>query len=156
VLPTVYSLTHLTGRHRNAQRRVLVAGFETKRATVVVSSGAIIASAPIAAIVGAFTGPYALFVPLVFIAAGLWLFEARQTRGLKLANYQAILDRRRARNGVLYAAGAPIPQGRLILHVPVVEPRRDQVTPLIIPPAARGARMSSSQVWAPAAERFAE
>jgi len=136
----VYSLTSLTGRHRNANRRMHIVGFETKRATFIVCAISVAASAPLTLILGVLFGFWALATPLVFAIAGVYLFDARQTRGMKLVNYQAILDTRRARNGILYAAGAPIPHARLILHQPVVVPAMPQTPAPAIVPRPRGRR----------------
>lgn len=115
-MPVVYSLTQLTGRRRDENRRMVVATFEVRRHTFLVSLAGAAISLPITGILSLIFGLYALITPVVVIGLCLWLWDVRQTRGLKLRNYQAILDTRRARNGVLYAAGRPVPKPVLVMH----------------------------------------
>lgn len=115
-MPVVYSLTRLTGRGRNDNRRIVVLTVETGRRTFIVLCLSAVASAPVTGLVAMFVGVYALVVPPIVIGLGLWLWDSRSRKGLKLRNYQAIIDRRRAVNGVLYAAGKPIPEPQLIMH----------------------------------------
>lgn len=127
-MPVVYSLTELTGRNRNENRRIVVVTFEVKRRTFIVSCASVLASLPFAGIVGLFFGVAAIIVPFVFIGLGLWLWDSRQRKGMRLLNYQAIIDTRKAKNGVLYAAGQPVPEPVLVMHqrqfVPVIHPER--------------------------------
>jgi len=115
-VPVVYDLTGLTGRRRNENRRMVVATFEVKRHTFLVSAASFAVSLPVAGLAGLLVGIWALFVPVIAIIAGLWLWDSRQRRGLELLNGQAIVDSRRARNGELYAAGQPIPKPQLVMH----------------------------------------
>jgi hypothetical protein len=127
-MPVVYSLTDLTGKRRNAERRMVVMTFEIKRRTFLVSSAAFAASLPVTGIVAMFFGTAALLVPPVFIGVALWLWDSRQRKGLKLHNYQAILDQTKAKDGVLYAAGQPVATPQLVMHQQnyvFVEPLRE-------------------------------
>ncbi|AUG29564.1 MULTISPECIES: hypothetical protein [Microbacterium] len=133
-MPVVYSLTDLTGRNRNENRRMVVATFEVKRRTFLISVLSVVASMPITTIVGFLFGVYALAVPVVFVVGGIWLWDSRQRKGLKLLNYQAIVDGRKASNGVLYAAGQPVPKPQLVMHqrqfIPLVDNERG--TPVVL------------------------
>lgn len=128
-MPVVYSLTPLTGRRRNENRRMVVATVEIKRRTFLVAGASLLASAPVTGLLAMLVGVWAIIVPLLFIGAGLWLWDSRQRKGLKLLNYQAILDTRRARNGVLYAAGRVVPDPVIVMHqrqfLPLVAPERE-------------------------------
>jgi len=127
----VYSLTALTGRRKNENRRMVVATVELRRVVVIVAGLSVLASAPVALVLSPMLGPWALTVPVIGAVIGLWLFDARQGRGLRLKNYQAIVDHRRSRNGVLYASGAPIPHPRLVMHQPVVLPAVELPSPVV-------------------------
>lgn len=139
-MPVVYSLTELTGRNRNENRRMVVMTFEVKRRSFMVSIISFAISLPLTGLVGIVAGVWALIVPVIFIIAGLWLWDSRQRKGLKLLNYQAIVDGRKAKNGVLYAAGQPVPDPVLVMHqrqfIPLV--RADSVAPV-----ARGTNNAS-------------
>lgn len=115
-MPVVYSLTELTGRRRNENRRMVVMTVEIKRRTFLVSLLAVLASVPVAGIIAIFAGVWAIVVPAIAVGVALWLWDSRQRKGLKLLNYQRILDQRRARNGVLYAAGQVIPKATVVMH----------------------------------------
>ena len=115
-MTVVYSLTDLTGRKRNENRRMVVMTFEVKRRTFLVSAISVAASLPVTGLVGIVLGVWALIIPVIAVIAGLWMWDSRQRKGLKLLNYQAIVDVRKASNGVLYAAGQPVPEPRIIMH----------------------------------------
>jgi len=132
-MPHVYSLTKLTGRRRNENRRTVVLTVEVRRYTLIVLAVSGLASVFPTMLLAAVLGPYALFTPAVFMGAGVVLWDWRQRNGMRLRNYQAILDRRQAQNGVLYASGAPIPEPTLVMHQTVVvpaTPAADQPTPI--------------------------
>lgn len=153
-MPVVYSLTDLTGRNRNENRRMVVMTFEVKRRTFLISIISFVASVPLTAIVGIVFGVYALGVPVVFVIAGLWLWDSRQRKGLKLLNYQAIVDVRRSRNGVLYAAGQPVPEPVLIMHqrqfIPLVA--NDRGAPVVLGRDNLSASRTRSRTRKPPAE----
>lgn len=132
-MPVVYSLTELTGRNRNENRRMVVMTFELKRRTFLISIASFAASLPLTALAGFLLGVWALMVPVAFIGLGLWLWDSRQRKGLKLLNYQAIVDVRKSQNGVLYAAGQPVPEPVMVMHqrqfIPLV--RTDAAAPVI-------------------------
>jgi membrane glycosyltransferase len=123
-MPQVYSLTHLTGARRNEDRRTVIFAMEVRRYTVFVVSASVIASLVPTALLLVLVGPLALFVPAACIVAGIVLWDTRQRNGMKLRTYQAILDKRKAKNGVLYASGSPIQTPQLIMHQMVVVPAR--------------------------------
>lgn len=128
-MPVVYSLTALTGRSRNENRRMVVMTFEVKRRTFLVSLASFALSLPLTGIAGIIFGVWALIVPVVFIAGGLWMWDSRQRKGLKLLNYQAIIDSRKAANGTLYVAGQPVPEPVCVMHqrqfIPLHRPERE-------------------------------
>jgi hypothetical protein len=109
---SLYSLTHLTGRQRNADRKIIIATVETSKAGFVVSIVAVGASIIPTAIAVAIFGPPALvIVPPLFIAAGLWLFRSRSQKGLRLPMYKTLLDKGAAKRikGQILICGVPIP-----------------------------------------------
>lgn len=140
-MPHVYSLTNLTGARRNEDRRTVVFTVEVRRYTLLVVVASLIVSALPTLVVSLIVGPYALFVPALSIVAGLVLWDTRQRNGLKLRNYQAILDRRKSKNGVLYASGNPIPTPELVMHQMVVVPARVNASvPALSPSTSSGRR----------------
>jgi len=122
---------------------MVVMTFEIKRRTFLVSLASIAASLPVAGIVGLLFGAWGLLVPAVFVVTGLWLWDSHQRKGLKLLNAQAILDTRRASNGVLFAAGQPVPEPVMVMHqrqfIPVAGTKN------IIPVALGSANFASSR-----------
>lgn len=140
-MPHVYSLTHLTGRRRNEDRRTVVLTFEVRRYTLIVVAAAVVVSVLPTLLLAAVVGPWSLVTPAIVMTAAIFLWDWRQRSGMRLRNYQAILDKRRAANGVLYASGSPVPTPELVMHQMVVVPAApDQVTPAIAPPTRRGGR----------------
>lgn len=139
----VYSLTQLTGSRRNEDRRTVLFTFEVRQYTVWVVALSALASAPVTLLLIAIIGMYGLFFPIVAVMAGLILWDTRQRSGLKLRTYQAILDRRRAQNGVLYASGAPIPRAELIMHQMVVIPAQ---SPALAPTLTKPVRSAPSDL----------
>lgn len=119
-VPHVYSLTALTGRRRNENRRTVIATVEVRRGAFIIAVGSFLAGLIPTAILAPMLGAWSVIIPMLAIAAGLWMFDMRQTRGLRLTNYQAIADSKKVRNGVLYASGAPITAPPLVMHQKVV------------------------------------
>ena len=150
-MSVVYSLTPLTGSRKNENRRTVVMTFEVKQRSLIVGILSFIASLPVTGIIALFIGIYSLVVPFIMVGAGLWLWDSRQRRGLKLLNYQAMLDSRKARNGVLYSAGQPVPHARAVMHqsqIVPVEKEAGTVAPSVL-------ASSNTQVEASAARRRA-
>lgn len=85
---------------------------------------AFLVSLPITFIVAIFFGIIATIVPVMVVLAGLVLWEGRQTGGLGLQYYQAILDKRSSQVGDLYICGEPIVEPKLILHQNIVVGRK--------------------------------
>ena len=119
-VPHVYSLTALTGRRRNENRRTVIATVEVRRGAFIVAVGSLLVGLIPTAVLAPMLGAWSIVIPMLAITAGLWLFDMRQTRGLRLTNYQAIADSKKVRNGVLYASGAPITAPPLVMHQKVV------------------------------------
>ena len=144
-MPVVYSLTELTGRKRNENRRMVVMTFEVRRHTFLIICAAFIAAVPVAGILAVLVGVWGIIAVPVVVMAALWLLDSRQTKGLKLMNYQAIVDARRARNGVLYAAGQPVPEAQAVMHqrqfVPI-EPTTETGEVTVVPSQLAGERGS--------------
>ena len=106
-----YSLTHLTGRKRNVDRKVIIATVKTSKAGFLVSTIALAISVIPTAIAVMIFGMGALVVvPPLFIAAGLILFRQQSTKGLHLPIYKSLLDKKAAKNtkGQILICGVPI------------------------------------------------
>jgi hypothetical protein len=103
----VYSLTGLT-RNANAQRRVVIQGFDLPARGLLIASLAFVPSLIITAIFWIFVGEYALvMIPLVEIGV-FWLIEGRTRSGLKLRNYQTFYDKKRSSVGTFFVCGHPV------------------------------------------------
>lgn len=122
VYPSVFSLTHLTGRTRGDERRTVILTVETKQSTAWVLAIATVVSLPVTALFYTVLGAFAFLVPVIFDIVVLTLWEARQQRGMKLRAYQAILDKRRAGNDQIYIAGEPLRKPVMVMHQPVLLP----------------------------------
>ena len=108
---SLYSLTHLTGRKRNADRKIIIATVETSKAGFIVSIVAIGVSVLPTAIAVMIFGPAAMVViPPIFAVAGLILFRSRSQKGLHLPLYRTLLDRGAAKRakGQILVCGVPI------------------------------------------------
>ena len=105
----MYNLTSLTGRKRNVGRTVIVNGFEFNRRTLIVTGIAVGASIFPTVILSAFFGPIAsVLTPAVFLAAAFLLFESRTRKGLQVAVYRSILDKRKAKTDEIYICWRPV------------------------------------------------
>lgn len=140
--PVVYGLTRLTGSQRNENRRTVIATVEVKRRTFIVSTLALALALPVTGMLFVFIGMYALIAPFLFVGVALWLWDSRQRSGLQLLNYQAIVDQRRSLNGVLYAAGFPLPDPVLVTHQRQTIPAPDEIDDA---PVAYGTSNMASQ-----------
>lgn len=105
--PQVYTLTALV-RGAGATRRVVVASFDLPLRGAVITACALVASIPPTAIAWAIVGKVALVVPVFLVAAAFYLVEARSRSGLRLRNYQQMVDKRRAGIGQFVCYGKPV------------------------------------------------
>lgn len=127
-VPHVYSLTKLTGRHRNDERRWVVFTVEAPRHNIIVFGVSLITSLAPTAVLIPFLGSWAFLAPIGLVPLGMWLLVARQKRGMKLRNMQAIVDKKRSKTGVLYASGEVMGDPVLVMHQQVVIPTPPQAT----------------------------
>jgi hypothetical protein len=103
----VYSLTGLT-RNANAQRRVVIQGFDLPARGLLIAALAFVPSLLVTVIFWLFIGEYALvMIPLVELGV-FWLIEGRTRSGLKLRNYQTLYDRKRSSVGTFFVCGHPV------------------------------------------------
>jgi hypothetical protein len=108
---SLYSLTHLTGRKRNADRKIIIATIETSKEGFVVSVVAVVISLFPTAVAVMIAGPAAmLIIPPIFIAAGLFLVRSRSQKGLHLPMYRSLLDKGAAKRmkGQILVCNVPI------------------------------------------------
>lgn len=108
---SMYSLTQLTGRKRNADRKIIVATIETNKHGFIVSVVALaLSSIPTFLAVTIFGSAAMVIVPPLCVAAGLVLFKMRSDKGLKLPMYRMLLDRGAAKKlrGQLLICGVPV------------------------------------------------
>ena len=118
----VYSLTHLTGRRRNDVRRTVVLTVEVNRHTFLVVLLSLAASVLPTLLAVVLFGIWGVLVPPLTVCAGILLWDTRQRRGMRLQNWQAIVNRRRSQSGTLFVSGRPVPKPTLVMHQRVVIP----------------------------------
>ena len=120
---SIYSLTHLTGRRRSDQRRIVVARFEVRRAPFLASIGGAIASLPLVVLTAMVAGPWGmLWVPVGAIAGNV-LFASRQRGSMQLRHFEAIRNSMRAAGRLGGRRGAnPLKGTFLISGQPFREP----------------------------------
>jgi hypothetical protein len=110
--PSVYSLTDLTGRRKNAGRTMIISGIEIGRRTLIVTSVSFVASLLpmllLFPLLGALTF---VTVPPVFIIVGFVFFEARTRKGLQLRRYEAFLDKRKVDPNIFFVCFQPVSAG---------------------------------------------
>lgn len=108
---SMYSLTHLTGRKRNADRKVIIATVEVNKATFVISIVAVVASIlPTVIAMATFGPPAAVLVPALFIGAGYFLFRYRAQKGLQMPMYKLLMDKSSVKRmrGQILVCGVPV------------------------------------------------
>lgn len=94
---TIYSLTDLTGRGRNAERRVVFMRTEIRRAPFIISIATTIVTLPLVAALVPMIGPYVLIVPIVVAGAAVTAFTVRQRRHMQVTHFTAFRNSMRAR-----------------------------------------------------------
>jgi len=100
----VFTLTKLT-RESTSQRRVVIQGFDLPLRGLMVVGLAFIPAVIVTAILWRLIGDKAvLAIPVVELAA-FWLIESRSRSGLRLRQYQNILDTRRSLSGKFLCCG---------------------------------------------------
>ena len=102
----VYDLTGLT-RGAGEQRRVVIQSFDVPFQSLVLGICGVVAALPFVAMLFPLLGYFALFGIVVVELGVFWLFRWRSRSGLRLKNYQAILDRRRSHVGRFLVCGRP-------------------------------------------------
>ena len=102
----VYDLTNLT-RGAGAQRRVVIQSFDVPLQSFVLVICGAVAALPFVALLFPLLGFFALFGIGMFELAVFWLFRWRSRSGLRLKNYQTLLDRRRSKVGQILVCGQP-------------------------------------------------
>ncbi|PPF23129.1 hypothetical protein [Rathayibacter rathayi] len=122
-----YGLTYLTGKRRNLDRQVIVATVELNRFTFIVVVLSLAASVPAALVVAALLSALSLsaaslIVPVIGVAAGLFLVDQRSRRGLGLRRYASMWDRHRGRavNSTVFVCSEPVHDTQLHILVPSV------------------------------------
>ena len=109
--PWVYDLTQMT-KHADKDRSLVIGTIEmSKRMWVIVVLG-LVAGIFGTAILAPFLGVNSVFVIPLFILAAWFLFEARSSRGMKLRNWETLLDKQKNRNGRFFVCGHEVHVGK--------------------------------------------
>lgn len=116
----VYSLTDLTGRRRNADRRHIIATFEVPYRAGIIGALCILASLPVALMFTLIFGVYAFIIIPIGLGLGLFLFNTRTRKGLQLHRFQSILNRYKSETGQFMQNGIPMADAVFINHQPQV------------------------------------
>jgi len=114
----MFSMTGLTGQNKNAGRTMVIATFEVSRRSFIVTVLALLVSivptgllSPIAFTFGMTPGVIVLVtIPLITVVAAFFFVEGRSREGLGLRRYEAMWDKRKARNGAVFVCNELIVQ----------------------------------------------
>lgn len=127
---TIYSLTHLTGRARSAERRVVVMRFEIRRVSWFAFLGGFAAGIPLGAVAMTIWPLALLLPPLVLGFASVIVFATRQRRHMQVRHFDAIRHSLRAQGrigndtrhlrGVVLVAGEPLRPATIIRSEPML------------------------------------
>lgn len=104
--PKVYDLTPLT-RSFN-QRRVVIQGFDVSLRSLVVFLMGLVPSLVLMAIAWPLVGVYSVLMFAAGEFTTFWLIEGRSREGLRLKNYQTIIDARRSNVGKFICCWQPV------------------------------------------------
>lgn len=157
----MFSMTSLTGAKKNAGRTMVLATFEISRRSFIVTVLALLASilpvgliAPIAFSFGMMPGVVVLLVvPLIVVSLTFFFVEGRTRDGLGLRRYEAMWDRRKAHNGVVFVCNETISPSYLatVGHLDVeVRPEYNQTAPtavLTTPTPRRRKQQIDTEGW---------
>lgn len=105
--PIIYDLTPMT-RNADEQRRWVIKGFDLPKRGILIGGIAFIPGIIITAFLFNFFGIYSVFSLAIVELIAFWAFEGRSRQGMKLRNYQTILDKRRTKEGQFFICGNPI------------------------------------------------
>ncbi|MFC4225408.1 hypothetical protein [Lysinibacter cavernae] len=115
----IYELTQMTGRLKNVERRTVILSFEVNRHYWTVFLLSTAGGLGISAVFIPLFGFYAFILAAVLMPIGIFLFYSRQSRGLQLRQYKALLNKWRNVNGIFLINGAPFADPMFIMHEPV-------------------------------------
>jgi hypothetical protein len=103
----IYTLTPLTRRARS-QRRAVLAGFDLPWQALKVFGLGALPALLVTLLTWPVLGAWALVAFVAVEAATWWFVESRDTTGLRVKRWRGVLDRHRARLGVLFVCGEPL------------------------------------------------
>ncbi|WIE80970.1 hypothetical protein [Curtobacterium sp. MCSS17_016] len=107
-MPSVYSLTDLTGRRKNDGRTMIISGIEVGRRTLIVFSlSGVLSLVPTLMLLPFFGILVIAIVPPIVIAASFIFFEGRSRRGLQVRRYREFLDKRQNDANTFYVCFQP-------------------------------------------------
>lgn len=103
----VYDLTPMT-RKADAGRRFVISGFDIAKRTMLIGGLALVPGAALTGILFPMLQMWSILAIPICIIAAFWLFEGRSSQGMKLRNWQTLVDKRKNRSGQFYICGHPI------------------------------------------------
>lgn len=114
--PLVYDLTPMT-RKADQGRRFVIGGFDIQKRTLLIGGVGFVPGAAITGLLYPMLGVWALlFIPFTMVMA-FWLIEGRSSQGMKLRNWQTLLDKKKTRNGDFFICGHEIDVEQSDIHV---------------------------------------
>ncbi len=157
----MFSMTSLTGAKKNAGRTMVLATFEISRRSFIVTVMALLVSilpvgllAPLAFSFGMMPGVVVLtVVPLIVVSLTFFFVEGRTRDGLGLRRYEAMWDKRKASNGVVFVCNETISPSYLATVGPLdveVRPEYNQTAPtavLATPTPRRRKQQIDTEGW---------
>lgn len=158
----MFSMTSLTGAKKNTGRTMVLATFEISRRSFIVTVMALLVSivpvgvlAPLAFSFGMMPGVVVLLVvPLIVVSITFFFVEGRTRDGLGLRRYEAMWDKRKAHNGVVFVCNETISPSYLAAVGPLdveVRPEYNETAPVAVlttpMPRRRKQQIENNEGW---------
>lgn len=105
--PLVYDLTPMT-RKADQGRRFVIGGFDIQKRTLLIGGVGFVPGAALTGMLYPMLGIWAILLIPFTMAAAFWLIEGRSSQGMKLRNWQTLLDKKKNRNGAFFICGHEI------------------------------------------------
>lgn len=94
-MDVVFDLTPMT-RHADAERKIVIEGFEADKRRIFVAGAGAIPGMLLAGLLAGLLGALAIIPPIVTAVLAIWLFDSRSRKGLRLRHWDAFKDRRKS------------------------------------------------------------
>lgn len=105
---SLYLLTPMTGRESGAERTTVIGTVEMRLRTFWIGLFALGPGAILTMIFYPMLDVWALLWLIIIEVAAFWLFEKRQSDGLKLRTWQGLFDKKKSNLNTFFLCGQPI------------------------------------------------